>query len=149
MATKGMREIQIQMIRWYSEKILLRTYAHICTRENFPVNICMYLYLYVHHKYASTQKKTIIFAKKISFRVTFFLSLRLSWWINIENDMVKRISFSLLFLSFLCCSYAQEVRDAQFPGGDKALQQFIRTHAIYDFIRFFLYIKIIFVRLFP
>ena len=27
--------------------------------------------------------------------------------------MVKRISFSLLFLSFLCCSYAQEVRDAQ------------------------------------
>ena len=31
-----------------------------------------------------------------------------------KNDMVKRISFSLfLFLSFLCCSYAQEVRDAQ------------------------------------
>ena len=56
MATKGMREIQIQMIRQYSEKILLRTYAHICTRENFPENICMYLYLYVHHKYASTQK---------------------------------------------------------------------------------------------
>ena len=53
--------------------------------------------------------------------------------------MVKRISSSLL-LSFLCCSYAQEVRDAQFPGGDKALQQFIRTHAIYDFIRiFFIY----------
>ena len=77
MGTKGMREIQIQMIRQYSEKILLRTYAHICTRENFPENICMYLY--AHHKYASTQKKTIIFEKKISFRVTFFLSLRLSW----------------------------------------------------------------------
>ena len=54
MTTMGMREIQIQMIRQYSEKILLRTYAHICTRENFPENICMYLY--VHHKYASTQK---------------------------------------------------------------------------------------------
>ena len=49
-----MREIQIQMIRQYSEKILLRTYAHICTRENFPENICMYLY--AHHKYASTQE---------------------------------------------------------------------------------------------
>ena len=75
MATKGMREIQIQMIRQYSEKILLRTYAHICTRENFPENICMYLY--VHHKFTSTQK-TIFFAKKLSFDVTFLLSLRLS-----------------------------------------------------------------------
>ena len=66
MGTKGMREIQIQMIRQYSEKILLRTYAHICTRENFPENICMYLYLYVHHKYASTQKNNL-FCKKTLF----------------------------------------------------------------------------------
>ena len=44
---------------------------------------------------------------------------------------MKKLSTILLFLSFLCCSHAQEVRDAQFPGGDKALQQFIRTHAIY------------------
>ena len=76
MATKGMREIQIQMIRQYSEKILLRTYdsekillrtyAHICTRENFPENICMYLYLYVHHKFTSTQKNNL-FCKKTLF----------------------------------------------------------------------------------
>ncbi len=64
MATKGMREIQIQMIRQYSEKILLRTYAHICTRENFPENICMYLY--VHHKFTSTQKNNL-FCKKTLF----------------------------------------------------------------------------------
>ncbi|MBO4642294.1 MAG: hypothetical protein J5661_05510 [Bacteroidaceae bacterium] len=44
----------------------------------------------------------------------------------------RRITLmSVLLLGGLYNSYAQEVRDAQFPGGDKALQQFIRTHAIY------------------
>ena len=75
MATMGMREIQIQMIRQYSEKILLRTYAHICTREYFPENICMYLYLYVHHKYASTadlRQRNNYFCKKKLFFVLHF-----------------------------------------------------------------------------
>ena len=79
MATKGMREIQIQMIRQYSEKILLRTYAHICTRENFPENICMYLY--VHHKYASTadlrQRNNYFCKKNLFFVLHFLLFLRL------------------------------------------------------------------------
>ena len=44
---------------------------------------------------------------------------------------MKKLSTILLFLSFLCCSYAQEVRDAQFPGGDKALQQFFRESVDY------------------
>ena len=36
-----------------------------------------------------------------------------------------------LMLAKFFSVFPQEVRDAQFPGGDKALQQYIRTHAIY------------------
>ena len=50
MATKGMREIQIQMIRQYSEKILLRTYAHIRTREIlYKTSVCICMFIIKKH----------------------------------------------------------------------------------------------------
>jgi len=44
---------------------------------------------------------------------------------------MKRLSFLLLCLGFICSSLAQEQSDAQFPGGDKALMQFFRDSKEY------------------
>ena len=50
MATKVVREIQIQMIRQYSEKILLRTYAHIRTREIlYKTSVCICMFIIKKH----------------------------------------------------------------------------------------------------
>jgi len=44
---------------------------------------------------------------------------------------MKRLSILLLCLSFICSSFAQGQSDAQFPGGDKAFQQYFRETVNY------------------